>query len=350
MPRGNSSEAGGTIMVALRKLKKGVGNVHLEEVAPPIIKYNEVLMKVWAAGVCGSDLLIQDDKHFYKAPVTLGHEFSGVVVDIGKDVKKIKVGDHVVADIETRDGWIGVTRDGAYASTMAVPEDQLYSFPPSVSLDDACFTEPVVATLHCMQERNNVKAGDFVVIVGPGPMGIFGVQFAKLRGAKAVALIGLRADKKRLAIGKEVGADHILFSEDNPAEAVKDLTHGRGADFVLECSASEKGVQHAIDCARRTPEGMGGNGVISFISLWGKPITINADSISLGQLSIHGAWSWNGRESWERAVDLISRRVFNLDPMLTNRYSLEQWETAFANLRGKQDVKAFIYPNGTDWK
>ena len=122
-----------------------------------------------------------------------------------------------------------------------------------------------------------------------------------------------------------------------------------GADFVLECSASEKGVQHAIDCARRSPEGRGGNGVISFISLWGKPITINADAISLFQLSIQGAWSWNGCESWERAVDLIARGVFDLDALLTNCYTLEEWETAFANLRAKQDVKAFIHPNGTNW-
>ena len=75
-------------MLALRKTRPGVGNVHLEEVDTPAIAGNEVLMKVWAAGVCGSDLLIQDDKHFYSAPVTLGHEYSGVVVDTGRDVKR----------------------------------------------------------------------------------------------------------------------------------------------------------------------------------------------------------------------------------------------------------------------
>lgn len=336
-------------MLALRKLREGEGNVCLQEVPRPVPREDEVLMKVWAAGVCGSDLLIQQDKHFYKAPVTLGHEYSGIVEELGGAVRKVRVGNRIVADIETKSGWIGVTRDGAYASHVAIPEDQAYVYPDTVSLDDACFTEPVVATLHCMQERNNVKAGDFVVVVGPGPMGIMGVQFAKLRGARAVALIGLKDDQKRLGIGKEVGADYILYSEQKPESVVMDLTNGRGADFVLECSASERGVQHAIDCARRSPEGRGGNGVISFISLWGKPITISADQVSLGQLTIQGAWSWNGRETWERAVDLISRGVFNLKAMLTNRYTLERWETAFANLRCKQDVKAFIHPNGTSW-
>jgi len=180
-------------------------------------------------------------------------------------------------------------------------------------------------------------------------MGLLGVQFAKMRGARAVALIGLRdIDEKRLNIGKAVGADYVLYSDEQPAKAISDLTSGRGADFVLECSASAKGVQHAIDCARRSPEGRGGNGVISFISLWGEPITIQPDAISLYQLNIHGAWSWNGTESWERAVDLISRGVFDLDSLITAHYSLEDWETAFEQLRTKQDVKAFFHPNGTD--
>lgn len=269
-----------------------------------------------------------------------------------KALRKLKpgpVGDRIVSDIETRQGWLGVTRDGAYAACMAIPEDQVYVYPPGFSLDHACFTEPVVATIHAMQERNNVKAGDFVVVVGPGPMGLLGVQFAKLRGARAVALIGLRSDENRLQIGGKVGADYLLHSEDQPEKTVLALTRGRGADFVLECSASSKGVQHAIDCARRSPEGKGGQGTIAFISLWGQPITINADAISLYQLTIQGAWSWNGRETWERAIDLIARGVFDLDALLTNRYSLEEWQTAFANLRSKKDVKAFIHPNGIDW-
>lgn len=338
-------------MKALRKVKPGKGNVEIQGVPVPEIKPDEVLMKVWAGGVCGSDLLIQEDKHFYKAPVTLGHEFSGIVEKIGSEVKKVKVGDKVVGDIETSEGWLGVTRDGAYAPYMAIPEAQVYVIPRDVSLDHATFAEPIVATLHAMQERSNVKAGDFVAVVGPGPMGLLGVQFAKLKGAKALALIGLKGiDEKRLKIGKKVGADYILYSEDNPEEKVMELTNGRGADFVLECSASEKGFQHAINCARRAPEGRGGRGVITSISLWGQPITINADPISLFQLTINGSWSWNGKETWERAVDHIVRGVFDLDSLITNRYKLDDWQDAFANLRAKKDVKAFIYPSGTDWK
>ncbi len=337
-------------MRALRKTKHGPGNLVIEDVPFPEIKDDEVLMKVWAAGVCGSDLLIEEDNHFYEAPVTIGHEYSGIVEDVGKNVKKVSAGNVIVSDIETKDGWLGVTRDGAYAAYIAIPEDEVYVYPEYVPLDHACFTEPVVATLHSMQERNNVKAGDHVVVVGPGPMGLLGVEFAKLRGAASVILIGLKEkDEKRLEIGKQVGADLVLYSEDGPEEAVLDLTRGRGADFVLECSASEKGVRHAIDCARRSPEGRGGNGVISFISLWGKPLTVNLDAVSLYQLNIAGSWSWNGAETWERAVRLITAGVFDLDSLITGRYSLEEWDKAFKNIRACKDVKAFIHPNGTNW-
>ena len=338
-------------MQALRKLKEGKGNLAIEEVPIPEIKPHEVLMKVWAAGVCGSDLLIEDDKHFYKAPVTLAHEFSGVAYKVGKDVKNIKEGDHIVGDIETETGWLGVTRDGAYAPYMSMPESVCYKVPKDLNLDYAAITEPVVAIIHIMQERTGVKAGDFVVIVGPGPMGLIGVQFAKIRGASEVALIGLKKDKKRLEVGKKLGADYILYSDEHPEKTVMKLTDGKGADYVLECSGAKVGgnivgVQHAIDCARRAYEGPGGRGVISFISLWGEEITLKLDEVSLGQLDIHGCWSWNGSETWIRAVDLITRNVFNFDPMITNRYELSEWKKAFQMLREGRDIKALIYPNG----
>jgi L-iditol 2-dehydrogenase len=338
-------------MQALRKTASGPGHVALREAPVPEIGPCDVLMKVWAAGVCGSDLLIQEDRHFYEAPVTLGHEFSGVAAQVGSQVTRVKEGDKFVADIECGDGWLGVTRDGAYAPYMLVPEHVIYRVPDHVSLDHACLAEPIVATHHLIQERCQVKVSDNVVIVGPGPMGIMAAQYARLCGAKHVIVIGLKSDEKRLAIARAVGADHTLYSEDSPEEAVMEITGGVGAEFVLECSGSGEGVQHAIDCVRKAYEGPGGKGVICFISLWGEKVTLNLDQISLGQIDIRGSWSWNGVETWEQAIDLLDRGVFpHLDEMITNHYALDEWETAFANLHAKQDVKAFIHPNGRDWE
>lgn len=337
-------------MQALRKTAEGAGHVELQEVAIPEIGPDEVLMKVYAAGICGSDLLIQEDRHFYRAPVTLGHEFAGIADKVGKNVTRVKEGDKFVADIECGDGdWLGVTIDGALAPYMRAPEHVVYRVPDHVPLQDACLAEPIVATHHLIQERAQVRVGDDVVVVGPGPMGIMAVQYAKVCGARRVFLIGLKSDDSRLEIGRQVGADYTLYSEDGPEETVMDVTDGKGAEFVVECSASGKGVQHAIDCARKAYEGPGGKGVIVFISLWGQEITVNLDQVSLGQLDIRGSWSWNGRETWEHAVDLLDRGVFNIDPVVTGHYKLEEWEMAFANLRAKQDLKALIHPNGRDW-
>jgi L-iditol 2-dehydrogenase len=336
------------IMKALRKTAAGAGHVALCEVPVPEPGPHEVLVKVHAAGVCGSDILIQEDRHFYRAPVTLGHEFSGTIHAVGKRVSRVREQDNVVADIECGAGkWLGVTADGAYAPFMLVPEHVIYRVPGHVSLDHACLAEPIVATHHLIQERAQVRVGDDVVVVGPGPMGILAVQYARLCGARRVFLIGLRSDDARLRIGRDVGADYTLYSEENPENTVMEITGGKGAEFVLECSASEAGVQHAVDCARKAHEGPGGKGVVVFISLWGRPITINLDEVSLGQLDIRGSWSWNGRESWEHAVDLLDRGVFNLDAMVTSRYTLEEWERAFANLHSGKDMKALIYPGGS---
>lgn len=337
-------------MLCLKKTRRGPGNLALVDEPLPTIEDDEVLMKVWAGGICGSDILIERDRHFYEAPVTLGHEFSGIVEAVGPKVGKVKVGDRISADIETRSGWLGVTRNGAFASHMSMPEAQVYKFSDAVPLDHICFTEPVVATVHSMEERHNVAAGDFVVIVGPGPMGLLGVQFAKLKGARAVAVIGMKGvDEDRLKIAEAVGADYILYSESEPEAAVFRLTEGRGADFVLDASGSARGFQHAIDCARRSPEGRGGNGKVAVISLWGEPVVLQPDAISLYQLDIKGAWSWDGTRTWERAVEIIESGAIDFEPLLNGRYQLEDWQEAFDASRRRVDCKAFFYPNGRDW-
>jgi len=336
-------------MKAVRKMRKGKGNVELVEVPEPMIGDDDVLMKVWAAGVCGSDLNIQNDVHFYRAPVTLGHEYSGIVVEKGKNVKDIQVGDKIVSDIEAPGGWLGVEQDGSYASLMRIHQSVVHVCPPEMPLDAAALVEPVTGgMLHCLQERNTINAGDFVVVIGPGPMGILAVQFAKIRGARSVALVGLRDDVERLEVGKKVGADHIFIYEDDPLEELLDLSHG-GAEFVADCAGTQGGTQLAIDVAKPANTGPGGKGRIALVAMWGQPITLNFDKVAMGQLSLNGGWSWNGPESWEKALEFLSRGVIDYKSMITNRYKLEEWETAFANLRAKKDVKAFIHPNGTDW-
>jgi len=335
-------------MLAVRKLANGIGNVELVEVPIPEIGDDDILMKVWAAGVCGSDLNIRADTHFYRAPVTLGHEYSGVAVAVGKNVHNVKVGDKMVADIEAPGGWLGVESDGGFAPYMRVHKSVALVCPPDMDLDAAALTEPVVATVHCLEERNRIRTGDFVVVIGPGPMGILAVQFAKLAGAGKVVLVGRRQDTRRLEVGRQVGADEVLIYEDNALEKIMEMSHG-GADFVADCAGTQEGTQLAIDVARPKKEGRGGAGKIAAIAMWGKPITLNLDKVAMGQLDICGGWSWNGHETWRKAIDLLHRGCFDVNHIITSRYTMEEWETAFENLKNGYDVKALIYPNKDNW-
>lgn len=336
-------------MKAVRKLRRGPGNVELVDLPEPQIGACDVLMKVWAAGVCGSDLNIQDDTHFYTPPVTIGHEYSGVVVEVGPEAKGVKVGDKIVADIETEEGWVGIDTDGSYAPLLRLPESVVHVCPPDMDLDAAALTEPVTASIHCFQERTHIGLGDTVLVVGPGPMGILAVQFAKLAGARQVILSGRPTDVERLAVGRKVGADVVVTTDEDPVRAVMDLTNGRGADYVAECSGTQSGLQQALDAARAKSEGRGGLGTVCLVAMYGRPITLSFDRAPMGQLSLIGSWSWNGPETWEQAIDLLHLGQIDYRAMITSRYELEEWEVAFANLRACRDVKALIHPNGTDW-
>jgi L-iditol 2-dehydrogenase len=334
---------------AVRKLRRGPGNVELVDVPEPQIGSRDVLMKVWAAGVCGSDLNIQDDTHFYTPPVTIGHEYSGVVVDVGLEVERVKLGDKIVADIETETGWLGIDVDGSYAPLMRLPESVVHVCPSDMELDAAALTEPVTASIHCFQERTHIGIGDTVLVVGPGPMGILAVQFAKLAGARLVILSGRPTDVDRLAVGSIVGADLVVTTDNDPVRTVMDLTNGRGADYVAECSGTESGLQQALDAARAKSEGRGGLATICLVAMYGRPITLSFDRAPMGQLNLVGSWSWSGPETWERAIDLLHRGCIDYSAMISSRYDLEEWDVAFANLRACRDVKALIYPNGRDW-
>ena len=335
-------------MLSIKKTKEGVGNIELVETPIPDIGPRDVLMKVWGAGVCGSDLHIQKDKHFYKAPVTLGHEYSGVVADIGKEVTSVKVGDRIVSDIEVTGGWLGVTVDGGFAEYMRIPENVVYKLPDNVSLDAGIMAEPTVGIVHCLQERIEICAGDFVVIVGPGPMGLLSAQFAKLKGARAVAMVGMKGDEFRMEIAKKLGVDHICYMENNALEEIMELSRG-GADFVANCAGRQESLQFAIDVAKPANEGSGGKGKIAMIAIFGQPVAINLDKVAMGQLDISGGWSCNGSETWERAIDLLGTGKFHPDETITHRYALEDWEQAFADVRARKTGKAVLMPNGLDW-
>jgi L-iditol 2-dehydrogenase len=339
-------------MKAIQKWAKGPSNMGIVDLPEPTIGPDDVLLEVGACGICGSDLHIRKDEHEYRAPVVPGHEFSGIIIEKGRNVgAEWKVGDRVCGDLETMNGRIGVHVNGAYAEHMAIPERLLHHLPDTLSLEEGALIEQVTCMSHSLMHRSRIFPGDFVVITGPGPIGLTMLQMVRLYSPRAVLVTGLKTDTIRLAKAKELGADFTCFSEEDPVARVHELTKGVGADLVIDCSGGDEAIGQAL---RMVKEG----GWITVIGVWGHPVKVNLDAVPYNNLTIRGGWGWGGMEipdqavrmavgwhSWERALAIMSLGKVRLAPTITSRIGLEEWQEAFARLGAKKDIKVMIYPN-----
>lgn len=344
-------------MLGLFKTAKGPGNMALLEAPVPSPKPNEVLIEIKAAAICGTDIHIKHDTFPYWPPVILGHEFSGVVVEVGSEVAGYEVGDRVVAEPHTHacgkcelcrtgniqlcaakrsPGW-GI--NGAFARYLTMPEHLLHRIPDSMSYEEAALVEPTANVVQDVLERGRVEPDDFVVVSGPGPIGLLSVMAAKAAGARAVALIGTEADEKvRLPLGREVGADHTIVAGcQDVVEAVKDLTAGRGADLVVEASGAPSAIAATVHMVRRlgriTAIGMSGRDTVPFpwdAAVWKVCTVIFNLSTSF--------------TSWERAIGLIASKRIDAARLITHVAPLEDWERVFGKVENMQAVKALLIP------
>ncbi len=344
-------------MQGLFKTAKGPGNMALIDAPIPSPKADEVLIEVKAAGICGTDIHIRHDSFPYWPPVIMGHEFSGVVVEAGSTVSNFALGDRVVAEPHTKacgkcevcrtghiqlcsekrsPGW-GI--DGAFAKFIAMPEHLLHRLPDSVSFQEAALVEPAANVVQDVLERGIVEPNDFVVVLGPGPIGLLSVMVAKAAGARTVALIGTAADESlRLPLGREIGADEIIISDQQDiVRAVQSLTDGRGADLVVEASGAAPAIAATPHLVRRlgriTVIGMTGQDTVAFpwdAAIW-KVCTI------VFNLS-------TGFTSWEKTIGLIASKQIDVARLITHSAPLTEWESVFDAVEELQAVKALLIP------
>jgi L-iditol 2-dehydrogenase len=344
-------------MLGLFKTAKGEGFVSLLETDIPHPKEDEVLIEVRAAGICGTDVHILHDQFPYYPPVILGHEFSGQIVEVGAQVTTYQVGERVVGEPHTlscgkcslcRTGYqqlcaskrsIGWGIHGAFARYLVMPERLLHKIPDSMTYDEAAVVEPTANVVQDVIERGEVTANDFVVVLGPGPIGLLSVMAARAAGAREIALVGVSADlKHRLAKGKEMGADHIIVADtENAVERVVALSGGQGADVVVEASGAPTGIASTVAMVRRLGRisviGMSGRDQISFpwdAAIW-KMCTI------VFNLS-------TGYTSWERAIGLIASKKIEVSRLITHRVPLAEWQEAILAIEKGDALKALLIP------
>lgn len=340
-------------MKAVVKVQKGVGNVEYREVPEPKPKADEVKVEVKAAGVCGTDIHIYHDRFRNNPPVILGHEFSGVVVEVGENVKDFKVGDRVTAEAPARIcgtcaycrvgnynlcsnrlgvGW-GV--NGCFAKYFTVEEKMTHKLPDNISFKAGALCEPLACVIHGI-ELTEIAGEELVVVAGPGPIGLLALQAAKAEGAK-VLVSGTSVDKDRLTLAKELGADYVVNVEEQDLIAeVRNLTKGYGADVVLECSGSQASVNTCFELIKK-------GGKYTQVGLFGRPITIDFEKVATKELKVTGVQSqrWT---AWERALKLLEAGKIKLEPLVSGEYSMADWEKAFQAFESKQGLKIVMYP------
>ncbi|MBW2057528.1 MAG: zinc-binding dehydrogenase [Deltaproteobacteria bacterium] len=342
-------------MQALVKTRKGAGNVELVEVPEPRPDKDEVLVRVEAAGVCGTDIHIFHDTFKNRPPVIMGHELSGVVVDKGNDCVEFQEGDRVTCESSLsfcgrcrycRTGRYnlcanrkiaGVNADGGFARYIAVAERCLHRLPEGVDFVGGALFEPLAVTVLGVSELAGVAAGDLVYVSGPGPLGLMAAQVARAEGA-TVIVGGRSRDKERLALGKSLGIDYTVNVERNdPRSMVDDLSEGYGADVVVECAGHPSSVSTCLEVVRR-------GGRYCQIGLFGKSIEVDFEKIPLKQLKVSGplAQYW---PSWRRAIELTRAGKVRLRELVTHVLPLSEWEAAFRLHERNEGLKKVLVPN-----
>jgi len=326
----------------------------LEEIEKPKVNSRELLIKVHAAGICGSDIHILNNEYPSDPPVVLGHEFSGIVSEIGKDVERFSIGDRVVSltAVETcgkcryciqglrmlcsKRKSIGSGKNGAFCEYIAVPADLAFKIPENINMDEAVLTEPLACVVRGVLERGEVNAGDYVYVSGPGIIGQLAVQLAAANGGYVI-VGGMHQDKKRLDLAKDNGAKtSIIVDKEDLLKRVQEDTDGHGIDVVFECSGAQASSRSCLQVVNK-------GGCYNQLGLFGNPVELDMDLALMKEVVISNSYAseWT---SWERALTLQRQGKVNLKSIIGPKFSLENWQKAFKTVIDKESFKVFLVP------
>ncbi len=345
-------------MKALMKTAPGVGNFEVCDIPKPEVKCDDdVLIRVTAAGICGTDVHIYHDKFPSYPPVVLGHEFAGVVEAVGSNVTKVKIGDRVTCEPHTKfcgkcdlcragkiqlcaekrsPGW-GI--DGAFTDYVVVPELFLHHIPENVGDEVAALAEPMAIVTHSVLERGKVEPQDVVAVIGAGPIGLLAAVAAIAGGASEVYVLGTNADEaKRFPAAMRLGVTGVINTmKENAVEKIMEITNGKGVDLVIEASGAEPGINTGIDivkvCGRICVIGMPGKDqtTVQWLKMTHKVLDVcfnKSSSVS----------------SWERALSIMATTKSDLRNVITHYASITEWENMFDAIASGDAIKVMFVP------
>ncbi|MBI5033698.1 MAG: galactitol-1-phosphate 5-dehydrogenase [Chloroflexi bacterium] len=310
---------------------EGEWQMPLREVKPPVPGDNDVIVQVKAAGICGSDV------HGYAGitgrrtpPIVMGHEFGGVISEIGARVADYAPGDRVVIQplwtcgkcesctsgvpslCLNRSG-IGINTDGAFADAVRVPHQLLRRLPAEMTWEQAAMIEPLAVAMRAVN-RSPIKLMDTVVIVGAGTIGLLALTMAKLKGAGQVIISDLSTH--RLELAKQLGADMAVnVKEQDVVQIVRAQTDGVGASIVIEAVGASATVRQALSVVRS-------GGHITWIGNSQPEVALNMQTIVTREITVTGTYCYN--DEFERALQAIHTQRVNVAPLIERVAPLEE--------------------------
>jgi len=322
-----------------------------EEMDIPQIAEHDVLLRIKAAGNCGSDLhriMVEGTYHF---PCVPGHEFAGEVVETGKRVQDIRTGDRVTAAplipcmkcewclqgqynlCEDYD-YVGSRSDGAFAEYMKIPAFNVVKLPDSVDYESAAMTDPAAVALHALRRGGGVGVGETVAVLGAGPIGMLFCQWARIRGAGKV--IATDVVTQKLDILEQIGIDVAVHAEkENVVERIMDETHGLGADVIVETAGSVQAHLQSLAAARKRGRIIHIGRAYTDVNLPDEYFT----QIFRRELSVFGAVNSNFSphdHEWRTTVDYMSTGMLKTEPLISHRLPLSQISETFRKMYNRE--------------
>jgi threonine 3-dehydrogenase len=344
-------------MKALRKMQPARG-LQMDTVTVPAIGPTDVLVRVKAASICGTDLHIYGWDRWsqgrIKPPLTLGHEFCGNVERVGDEVTAVRPGDFVSAEMHVNCGHcrqcrlgqahicrnlriIGIDQDGAFADFVRIPASNIIKLDPGIPEHYGAILDPLGNAVHTVLA--GPIAGQTVLVTGCGPIGLMSIAVAKACGSSTV--FATEMNEARRAMAKKMGADVVI----NPAseDAVKRIlgeTGGTGVDALLEMSGNPMAIQQGFRALRA-----GGRASLLGIPTENVPLDLVNDVIFKGA-TVQGIYGRRMYETWVEMTALLKAGRLNLEPLFAERAPLGNFEGAFAKLQEGLPGKILLYPNG----
>ena len=339
---------------------RGWDDVAVEEVAVPELAPDEVLCRVRACGICGTDLKLVSGGFAGRWPPSLpfvfGHEWAGEVVALGSraEASGLEVGDRVAAEnhagcgtcARCREGrynlceragkpghrLYGHTAQGALAEYAARPAPLLHRLPASVSDEAGALVNQGALAVHAVR-RTGLEPGASVAVFGPGLLGLLAVQVARAAGATTAIVVGRGS---RLALAGELGATTVDYERSDPVEAIRDLTDGRGVDRVYDCTGDPRVISQALGAVAR-------GGRIALLGLTaGKSVDLAPDALVLDEVDLMGIRS--SPNAYPGMIALLARGEVRTEPLITHVYPLEEIGAALEALRTRAAVRPILTP------